>query len=88
MPAFTFPGPVSYTHLDVYKRQIQGSRIELNHDAGRFDELEAWLIAISVDSNDKRHLTRWRSSFGQLCAAPFRYWRLPQDVYKRQLLQS
>ena len=59
----TCPRPVSYTHLDVYKRQINnfnviylltaGGPFSLDYyQAGKTDLLVTWLYKLTVDQHD------------------------------------
>ena len=67
--------PVSYTHLDVYKRQVFEPNKEISlEDAQKIDPNATYEDKVEVQLNTKE--------FGRI-AAPVSYTHL--DVYKRQV---
>ena len=76
---YTFKGsPVSYTHLDVYKRQVETMckvAQGVNHGAAPIPEEAKWVQAKEIkDISGLTHGVGW--------CAPVSYTHL--DVYKRQ----
>ena len=73
--------PVSYTHLDVYKRQMAYRLVENKGDSVAVPQL---VIAKLPELEDD-----WLRSFWQLTTMPVGIWMRRTallDVYKRQLL--
>ena len=71
--------PVSYTHLDVYKRQPSGAGVRIN---GSFPGIKAGFYTVSVSHINIDYPPRGNVSFLNCTVGPVSYTHL--DVYKRQ----